>query len=132
MFKLEKTAPDRHATAVSPLMNGFATLAMCLFYFCYKVCCNSSFTLYQEEAKFLLKYLFTFVYDMPKAGETAGRYYFKAIQHFFVGIYIKEICLAGLFFLGAPFFLFLEIFFSLCSPQPAMKRTRCQLCLRQS
>lgn len=37
---------------------------------------------------------------MPKAGETAGRFFYKGITHFFVGLYIKEICLAGLFFLG--------------------------------
>lgn len=46
------------------------------------------------------QYLFTFVYNMPKAGETGGRFFPKAVTHLFVGIYIEEICLCALFFLG--------------------------------
>ena len=37
---------------------------------------------------------------MPKAGETGGLYFATALQHVFVGLYIEEICLIGLFFLA--------------------------------
>ncbi len=65
---------------IAPLVAGFACLAFALFYFTNK-------------------YLFIWVRDMPKAGETGGMFYPKALSHIFVGMYIQQICLTGLFFL---------------------------------
>lgn len=46
------------------------------------------------------QYLFLLVIDTPPATETGGLFYPKALQHIFVGLYIEEVCLAGLFFLA--------------------------------
>ena len=40
------------------------------------------------------------VIDTPAATETGGLFYPKALSHIFVGLYIEEVCLAGLFFLA--------------------------------
>jgi len=68
-------------SVISPLINGFALLAFALFWFAYK-------------------YLFIWVYDVPKVGETGGFFYYHALQHLFIGLYIQQICLCGLFFLA--------------------------------
>ena len=46
------------------------------------------------------QYLFLLVIDTPASGETGGLFYPKALQHIFVGLYIEELCLCGLFFLA--------------------------------
>lgn len=46
------------------------------------------------------QYLFLLVIDNPPANETGGKFYPKALTHIFVGLYIEQICLAGLFFLA--------------------------------
>jgi len=66
---------------ISPIINGLACAAFYLFYLAYK-------------------YLFTYKLDQPKSGETGGRFFPKAIQHLFVGLYIQQLCLAALFFLA--------------------------------
>lgn len=68
-------------SVIAPLVSSLALLAFGLFYFVYK-------------------YLFIWVYDSPPEAETAGRFYPLALGHIFVGLYIEEICLAGLFFLA--------------------------------
>ncbi|KLO13330.1 DUF221-domain-containing protein [Schizopora paradoxa] len=66
---------------ISPIINGLACAAFYLFYLAYK-------------------YLFTYRLGQPKSSETGGRFFPKAIQHLFVGLYIQQICLAALFFLA--------------------------------
>ncbi|KAM0787652.1 hypothetical protein ACM66B_003716 [Microbotryomycetes sp. NB124-2] len=66
---------------IAPLINGFAFVAFFLYWFVYK-------------------YLFLLVIDCPPAGETGGLFYPKALTHIFVGLYIEELCLCGLFFLA--------------------------------
>lgn len=74
-----------------------------------------------ETAHLAIQYLFLWVYETPPSTETGGQFYPKAIGHIFVGLYIEQICLAGLFFLardsegkpsaipaGAPHHLFLD------------------------
>ncbi|TNY20875.1 hypothetical protein DMC30DRAFT_396414 [Rhodotorula diobovata] len=68
-------------SVIAPLICGFALVAFALFWFVYK-------------------YLFLLVIDTPPATETGGRFYPKAITHIFVGLYIEELCLCGLFFLA--------------------------------
>ncbi|GAA5909988.1 hypothetical protein JCM8208_006407 [Rhodotorula glutinis] len=68
-------------SVIAPLVCGFALVAFALFWFVYK-------------------YLFLLVLDTPPATETGGRFYPKAITHIFVGLYIEELCLCGLFFLA--------------------------------
>lgn len=46
------------------------------------------------------KYLFLFVYDVPAAHETGGRFFPLAMNHVFIGLYFSQLCLAGLFFLA--------------------------------
>lgn len=48
----------------------------------------------------LYKYLFLWQLQQPRANDTGGMFFPKAIQHVFVGLYIEEICLAALFFLA--------------------------------
>ena len=48
----------------------------------------------------LYKYLFLWVYHQPSTMDTGGRFFPKAIQHVFVGLYIQELCLCALFFLS--------------------------------
>ena len=66
---------------ISPLINGIAFVAFFLFYFLYK-------------------YLFTWVNDQPSSSETGGLFFPKAMNHVFVGLYIQQLCLCGLFFLA--------------------------------
>ncbi|KAF5356746.1 hypothetical protein D9756_006681 [Leucocoprinus leucothites] len=65
---------------ISPLINGLAFATFFAFYQLYK-------------------YLFLWVYDQKPSSDTGGLFFPKAIQHLFVGLYIEEICLCGLFFL---------------------------------
>ncbi|ORY92692.1 hypothetical protein BCR35DRAFT_298190 [Leucosporidium creatinivorum] len=66
---------------IAPLICGFAFIAFFLYWFVYK-------------------YLFLLVIDTPHSSETGGLFYPKALSHIFVGLYIEEVCLAGLFFLA--------------------------------
>ncbi|KAM0752233.1 DUF221-domain-containing protein [Meredithblackwellia eburnea MCA 4105] len=68
-------------SVIAPLVCGFAFLAFGLFWFTYK-------------------YLFLWVYAAPSSSETGGLFYPKAMSHIFVGLYIEQVCLAGLFFLA--------------------------------
>ena len=49
---------------------------------------------------FLYKYMFTWVNDQPNSSDTGGLFFPKAIQHIFVGLYVQQLCLCGLFFLS--------------------------------
>jgi hypothetical protein len=40
------------------------------------------------------------MWDQPKGLDTGGRFFPKAVNHVFVGIYVQEICLCALFFLA--------------------------------
>jgi hypothetical protein len=66
---------------ISPIINGFGASFFLLSAFAYK-------------------YLFTWVWDQPKSMDTGGRFFPKAINHVFVGLYVQEICLCALFFLA--------------------------------
>ncbi|BGP07894.1 phosphate metabolism protein 7 [Rhodotorula toruloides] len=68
-------------SVIAPLVCGFALVAFALFWFVYK-------------------YLFLLVIDTPPATETGGLFYPKALGHIFVGLYIEQICMCGLFFLA--------------------------------
>ncbi|KAG8909434.1 hypothetical protein FRC01_006946, partial [Tulasnella sp. 417] len=68
-------------SVIAPVINGLALLAAFLLWVAWK-------------------YLFTWVFDQPDAGETGGLYYPLALGNLFVGLYIEQICLAGLFFLA--------------------------------
>ncbi|KAI0310000.1 hypothetical protein OF83DRAFT_1071203 [Amylostereum chailletii] len=48
----------------------------------------------------LYKYLLTWVNDQPPASDTGGLFFPKALHHVFVGLYIQQVCLCALFFLG--------------------------------
>ena len=65
---------------IAPIINGLAVATFFLFYMLYK-------------------YLFLWVYNQPSTMDTGGRFFPKAIQHVFVGLYIQELCLCALFFL---------------------------------
>ncbi|KAI0918583.1 hypothetical protein AcV5_002534 [Taiwanofungus camphoratus] len=66
---------------ISPIINGLAFATFFLFYQMWK-------------------YLFLWQLDQPRSSETGGRFFPKAIQHVFVGMYLQQICLAALFFLA--------------------------------
>ncbi|GAA6060530.1 hypothetical protein JCM10212_005611 [Sporobolomyces blumeae] len=68
-------------SVIAPLVCGFALVAFALFWFVYK-------------------YLFLLVVDSPPESETGGLFYPKALTHIFVGLYIEQVCLCGLFFLA--------------------------------
>ncbi|GAA5899410.1 hypothetical protein JCM6882_009110 [Rhodosporidiobolus microsporus] len=68
-------------SVISPLVCGFAFMAFALYWFVYK-------------------YLFLLVIDTPPATETGGLFFPKALTHIFVGLYIEELCMTGLFFLA--------------------------------
>ncbi|GAA5978196.1 hypothetical protein JCM11641_001131 [Rhodosporidiobolus odoratus] len=68
-------------SVISPLVCGFALMAFTLFWFVYK-------------------YLFLHVIDTQPATETGGLFFPKAITHIFVGLYIEQLCMCGLFFLA--------------------------------
>jgi hypothetical protein len=63
-------------SCIAPLVSGFAAIGLFLFYFAYR-------------------YNFLFVYDTGVDMKGAG--YPRALQQLFVGLYIAEICLFGLF-----------------------------------
>lgn len=48
----------------------------------------------------LYKYLFLWQLKQPRASDSGGLFFPKALQHVFVGLYIMQICLAALFFLA--------------------------------
>lgn len=66
---------------ISPIISGLA--------------CFTFFAFYQ-----LYKYLFLWQFEQPPASDTGGLFFPKAISHIFVGLYLEELCLAGLFFLA--------------------------------
>lgn len=66
---------------ISPVINGFGALFFLLSAIVYK-------------------YLFIWVYNEPVSQDTGGRFFPKAINHVFVGMYVQEICLCTLFFLA--------------------------------
>ncbi|CCM04897.1 uncharacterized protein FIBRA_07093 [Fibroporia radiculosa] len=66
---------------ISPIINGLAVATF--------------FLLYQ-----LWKYRFLWQLGQPRADETGGMFFPKAIQHVFVGLYLQLVCLAALFFLA--------------------------------
>jgi calcium permeable stress-gated cation channel len=68
-------------SVISPIINGLAFVTFVFFYF-------------------LWKYLFIWQLDQPRAGDSGGLFYPKAIHHVFVGLYLQQICLAALFFLA--------------------------------
>ena len=63
-------------SCIAPLVTGFAAIGLFLFYFAYR-------------------YNFLFVYDAGVDLKGAG--YPRALQQLFVGLYIAEVCLVGLF-----------------------------------
>lgn len=66
---------------IAPIINGLATATFFMFYMMYK-------------------YLFLYAYGQRQTAETGGLFFPKAIQHVFVGMYVQQVCLAALFFLG--------------------------------
>ncbi|KAJ7512679.1 hypothetical protein B0H11DRAFT_1897989 [Mycena galericulata] len=68
-------------SVISPIINGLA--------------CFTFFAFYQ-----LYKYLFLWQYEQPPSSDTGGLFFPKAISHIFVGLYIQQLCMAGLFFLA--------------------------------
>lgn len=66
---------------ISPIIVGLATVAFFLFYQVWK-------------------YLFLWQMGQPESGDTGGLFFPKALTHVFVGVYIQQVCLAALFFLG--------------------------------
>lgn len=65
---------------IAPVINGVALLTFFLLYMLYK-------------------YLFLFKYTLDDASDTGGLFFPKAITHVFVGMYVQQVCLCGLFFL---------------------------------
>ncbi|KAG8890163.1 hypothetical protein FRB99_003920, partial [Tulasnella sp. 403] len=68
-------------SVVAPIINGLALLTFFLLWVAWK-------------------FLFTWVFDQPEAAETGGLYYPLALGNLFIGLYIEQICLCGLFFLA--------------------------------
>ncbi|KAG9007929.1 hypothetical protein FRB93_006948 [Tulasnella sp. JGI-2019a] len=68
-------------SVISPIINGLAVLSFFLLWVAYK-------------------YLFTWVYDQPQAQDTGGLYFPLGLSNLFVGLYIEQLCLMGLFFLA--------------------------------
>jgi hypothetical protein len=66
---------------ISPIINGFGAMFFLLSALVYK-------------------YIYTWMWDQPKGLDTGGRFFPKAVNHVFVGIYVQEICLCALFFLA--------------------------------
>ncbi|CAE6449878.1 unnamed protein product [Rhizoctonia solani] len=69
-------------SVIAPVISGLALLAFVLYYVAWK-------------------FLFLWVYDQPEAQETGGLYFPLIVSNLFVGLYIEQLCLAGLFFLDA-------------------------------
>ncbi|KAJ9112858.1 hypothetical protein QFC19_000413 [Naganishia cerealis] len=67
---------------IQPIICGLALVAFALMYAAYK-------------------YLLGWCADQPDALETGGLYYPKALSTIFTGLYLEEVCLAGLFFLSS-------------------------------
>lgn len=65
--------------AIAPLLLGFATIGLSLFYLAYR---------------------YNLLYVSNASIDTKGRVYPRALQHIFVGLYIAELCLVGLFAIG--------------------------------
>ncbi len=68
-------------SVISPIINGLAFVTFFFFFMLYK-------------------YLFLWQLQQPRANDSGGLFFPKAIQHVFVGLYIQQICLAALFFLS--------------------------------
>ncbi|KAG0149122.1 hypothetical protein CROQUDRAFT_74529 [Cronartium quercuum f. sp. fusiforme G11] len=66
---------------IAPVMTILALLAFSVYWLAYK-------------------YLFLFTFDIPPAHETGGRFFPLAMNHVFIGLYVSQICLTGLFFLA--------------------------------
>ncbi|KAG8729091.1 hypothetical protein FRC11_009507 [Ceratobasidium sp. 423] len=69
-------------SVIAPVISGLAMLAFALYYIAWK-------------------FLFLWVYDQPEPQETGGLYFPLIVSNLFVGLYIEQLCLAGLFFLDA-------------------------------
>ncbi|KAH7339317.1 DUF221-domain-containing protein [Rhizoctonia solani] len=69
-------------SVIAPVISGLAMLAFALYYVAWK-------------------FLFLWVYDQPEPQETGGLYFPLIVSNLFVGLYIEQLCLAGLFFLDA-------------------------------
>ncbi|KAJ1304283.1 hypothetical protein OPQ81_005443 [Rhizoctonia solani] len=69
-------------SVIAPVISGLAMLAFALYYVVWK-------------------FLFLWVYDQPEPQETGGLYFPLVVSNLFVGLYIEQLCLAGLFFLDA-------------------------------
>ncbi|KAJ6595767.1 hypothetical protein DFH09DRAFT_1135552 [Mycena vulgaris] len=67
-------------SVISPIINGLA--------------CFTFFAFYQ-----LYKYLFLWQFEQPPSSDTGGLFFPKAITHIFVGLYLQQVCMIGLFFL---------------------------------
>lgn len=66
---------------IAPVMTVLSLLAFSVYWLAYK-------------------YLFLFTYDIPAGHETGGRFFPLAMNHIFIGLYVSQICLTGLFFLA--------------------------------
>ncbi|KAL5522727.1 hypothetical protein ACEPAG_8745 [Sanghuangporus baumii] len=66
---------------ISPIINGLAAVTFFLFFEMYK-------------------YRFLYQLGQPASSDTGGLFFPRAIQQIFVGVYIQQICLCGLFFLA--------------------------------
>ncbi|KAG7531583.1 hypothetical protein FFLO_04242 [Filobasidium floriforme] len=68
-------------SVIQPVITGVGLLVMALLWFAYK-------------------YVLGWCADQPDELETGGLYYPRALNTIFTGLYLEEICLAGLFFLS--------------------------------
>ncbi|QRW21263.1 tranport-associated late exocytosis protein [Rhizoctonia solani] len=90
--------------------SGLALLAFALYYIAWK-------------------FLFLWVYDQPEPQETGGLYFPLIVSNLFVGLYIEQLCLAGLFFLDArkTSSLVWESSWLSCSLSPLESRSCCAI-----
>ncbi|KAK7034856.1 hypothetical protein R3P38DRAFT_2518516 [Favolaschia claudopus] len=63
------------------IINGIACFAFFVFYHLYK-------------------YLLVWQFAQPRGSDSGGQFFPRAVGHIFVGLYIQQICMAGLFFLA--------------------------------
>ncbi|KAJ7686662.1 hypothetical protein B0H17DRAFT_984958 [Mycena rosella] len=68
-------------SVIAPIINGLACFTFFMFYMLYK-------------------YLFLWQFEQSPASDTGGLFFPKAITHVFVGLYIQQVCMIGLFFLA--------------------------------
>ncbi|KAK6996370.1 kinase domain-containing protein [Favolaschia claudopus] len=68
-------------SVISPIINGIACFAFFVFYHLYK-------------------YLLVWQFAQPRGSDSGGQFFPRAVGHIFVGLYIQQICMAGLFFLA--------------------------------